>query len=109
MFKCCLSIKIIYYLEFHLGKSCKKNCKNYRKNDVRITYRGNNSKKRKFKQAARVTSHYKEQLINEKNERKTTSNLWDIALNDKTYFSLKWVWKLICHFKKLVIYSLNVV
>ena len=43
--------------------------------DVTIIYRENNSKKRKFKEAARITSHNKEQLINKKDERKTISNL----------------------------------
>ena len=53
-------------------------------NDVKIIYRENNWKKRKFKQTARITSHNKEQLMNKKDERKTISNLWNIVLNDKT-------------------------
>ena len=52
--------------------------------DIRIIYRENNWKKRKFKEAARITSHNKEQLMNKKHERKTISNLWNIVLNDKT-------------------------
>ena len=52
--------------------------------DVRIIYRENNWKKGKFKEAARITSHNKEQLMNKKDERKTISNLWNIVLNDKT-------------------------
>ena len=43
--------------------------------DVRVIYIENNWKKRKFKEAARVTSHNKEQLMNKKEERKTISNL----------------------------------
>ena len=43
--------------------------------DVRIIYRENNWKKRKIKEAARITWHNKEQLINKKDERKTISNL----------------------------------
>ena len=53
-------------------------------NDVRITYRENNWKKRKFKEAARVTVQNKEQLMNKKDERKTISNSWRIILNSKT-------------------------
>ena len=53
-------------------------------NDVRIIYRENNWKKRKFKEAARITSHNKEQLMNKKDERKTISNLWNIVLYDET-------------------------
>ena len=53
-------------------------------NDVRIIYRENNWKKRKFKEAARIISHNKEQLMNKKDERKTISNLWNIVLNNKT-------------------------
>ena len=49
--------------------------------DVRIIYRENNSKKRKFKEEARITSHNK---MNKKNKWKTISNLWNIILNDKT-------------------------
>ena len=51
---------------------------------VRIIYRENNQKKRKFKVAAKKTSHNKEQLINKKDERKTISNLWNTILNHKT-------------------------
>ena len=58
-------------------------------NDVRITYRENNWKKRKFKEAARVTVHNKEQPMNKKDERKTISNSWRIILNSKTYLNLK--------------------
>ena len=36
--------------------------------DVRIIYRESYCKKRKFKEAARIASHYKGQLINEKLE-----------------------------------------
>ena len=53
-------------------------------NDVRIAYRENNQKKRKFKEAAKITSHNKEQLMNRKNERKAIFNLWNIVLNIKT-------------------------
>ena len=53
-------------------------------NDVRIIYRENNWKKGKFNEAARITSHNKEQLMNKKDERKTISNFWNIVLNDKT-------------------------
>ena len=35
-----------------------------------VIYRENNWKKRKFKEAARITSHNKEQLMNKKDERK---------------------------------------
>ena len=52
--------------------------------NVRITYSENNWKKRKLKEAARITSHNKEQLIDKKDERKAISNLWKIILNDKT-------------------------
>ena len=52
--------------------------------DVRIIYRENNWKKGKFKEAPRITSQNKEQLMNKKGERKTSSNLWNIILNDKT-------------------------
>ena len=52
--------------------------------DVRIIYRENNWKKRKFKEAARITSYNKEQLMNKKYERKTVSNLWNMVLSDKT-------------------------
>ena len=52
--------------------------------DVRIIYRDNNWKKRKFKEAARITSHNEEQLMNKKDERKTNSNSWKIVLNSKT-------------------------
>ena len=52
--------------------------------DVRIIYRENNWKRGKFKGAARITSQNKEQLMNKKGERKTSSNLWNIILNDKT-------------------------
>ena len=43
--------------------------------DATIIYRENNWKKRKFKEAARITSHNKEQLMNKKDERKAISNL----------------------------------
>ena len=52
--------------------------------DVRIIYRKNNMKKRKFEEAARITSHNKEQLMNKKDERKSISNLCNIVLNEKT-------------------------
>ena len=39
--------------------------------DVRIIYRENNWKKRKFRKTARITSHNEEQLMNKKDERKT--------------------------------------
>ena len=52
--------------------------------DVRIIYRENNWKKGKFKEAARITSQNKKQLMNKKGERKTSFNLWNIILNDKT-------------------------
>ena len=51
--------------------------------DVRIIYRENNWKKRKFKEVARTTSHNKEQLMIKKVERKTISNLWNTVLNNK--------------------------
>ena len=41
--------------------------------DVRIIYRESNCKKRKFKEAARIASHYKGQLINEKLEERKFS------------------------------------
>ena len=50
--------------------------------NVKIIYRENNWKKRKFKEAARITSHNREQLMNKKDERKTISNLWNIILNN---------------------------
>ena len=53
-------------------------------NDVTIIYRENNWKKRKLKEAVRITSHNKEKLMNKKDERKTISNLWNIVLSDKT-------------------------
>ena len=46
--------------------------------DVRIIYRENNWKKRKSEEAARITSHNKEQLMNKKDERKSISNLCNI-------------------------------
>ena len=54
--------------------------------DVRVVYREYNWKKRKFKEAARITSHNNEQSMNKKDERKTISNLWNIELflKDKT-------------------------
>ena len=52
--------------------------------DVRIIYRECNSENRKFKEAARTTSHNKEQLMNKKDERKTICILLNIVLNDKT-------------------------
>ena len=52
--------------------------------DVRIIYRENNWKKRKFKEAARIPSNNKEQLMNKKDEGKTISNSWNITLNDVT-------------------------
>ena len=52
--------------------------------DVRIIYRENNWKKEKFKEAARITSQNKKQLMNKKGERKSSFNLWNIILNDKT-------------------------
>ena len=52
--------------------------------NVRIIHRENNWKKTKFKEAARIKSNNKEQLMNKKNGRKTISNLWNITLNDKT-------------------------
>ena len=53
-------------------------------NDVRIIYRENKWKKRRLKEAAKITSHNKEQFMNKKDERKTISNLWNTVLNDKT-------------------------
>ena len=44
----------------------KTTCHSPAWNDVRIIYRENNWKKKKFKEAARITSHNKEQLMNEK-------------------------------------------
>ena len=38
--------------------------------DVRIVYRENNWKKRKFKEAPRITSHIKEQMMNKKMKEK---------------------------------------
>ena len=52
--------------------------------EVKISYRENNWKKRELKEAARITSHNKEQLMNKKDERKTISNSWNILLNEKT-------------------------
>ena len=52
--------------------------------DVRILYRENNWKKRKFKESARITSHNKEQLMNKKDEKKTINNLWNRVLKDQT-------------------------
>ena len=52
--------------------------------DVKIIYRENNWKKRKFKEAARIISHNKEQMMNKKDEIKKISNLWNVVLNDKT-------------------------
>ena len=52
--------------------------------DARIIYREINWKKRNVKEATRLTSHNKKQLMNKKDERKTISNLWNIVLNDKT-------------------------
>ena len=52
--------------------------------DVRIIYRENKWKKREFKEAVRIILHNKEQLMNKKDERKTTSNLWNTVLNDKS-------------------------
>ena len=52
--------------------------------DVISVYSENNWKMRKFQEAAKITSHNKEQLMNKKDKRKTISNLWKIALNDKT-------------------------
>ena len=40
---------------------------------MRIIYRENNWKNRKFKEAARVTLHNKEQLMNKKDERNAIS------------------------------------
>ena len=48
--------------------------------DVRIIYKGNNWKKRKFQKAARITSYNKEKFMNKKDERRTISNLWHIIL-----------------------------
>ena len=63
-----------------------------------------NLKKRKFEEAARITSHNKEQLVNKKDERKTISNLWKIVSNNKTSWNLNVMRELNYHFKKLVIY-----
>ena len=52
--------------------------------DVRIIYRENKWKKREFKEAVRIILYNKEQLMNKKDERKTTSNLWNTVLNDKS-------------------------
>ena len=42
---------------------------------IKIIIYENNSKKNKFKEAARITFHKKDQLMNKKEERKTISNL----------------------------------
>ena len=42
--------------------------------DVMIIYRESHWKKRKFKEAPRITSHNKEEWMNKKDERKTISN-----------------------------------
>ena len=52
-------------------------------NDVKIIYRENKFKKRKFKEAARIILHNKEQLLKEKDEKKAIFNLWNILLNSK--------------------------
>ena len=41
-------------------------------------------KKRKFKEAAKITSHNKEHLMYKNDERNTALSLWNINLNDKT-------------------------
>ena len=51
--------------------------------EVRIIYKENSHRKRKFKEATKRTPYNKEQLIN-KNERNSISNLWKLILNDKT-------------------------
>ena len=43
-------------------------------NDVKIIYRENKFKKRKFKEAARIILHNKEQLLNEKDEKNAIFN-----------------------------------
>ena len=43
-------------------------------NDEKIIYRENKFKKRKFKEAARIILHNKEQLLNEKDEKKAIFN-----------------------------------
>ena len=75
--------------------------------EVEITYDKKNLKKRKFKEAARITSHNKEQLMNKKDERKTISNLWKIVSNNKTSWNLNVMRELNYHFKKLVIYIMK--
>ena len=51
--------------------------------DVKIIYGENKFKNRKFKEAARIILHNKEQLLNEKDEKKAIFNLWNILLNSK--------------------------
>ena len=51
---------------------------------IRIIYRENNFKKRKFKEVARIKLHDNKQLMNKKDKRQAIFNLWKIFLNDKT-------------------------
>ena len=57
--------------------------------DVRILYWENNWKKRKFKEATRITWQNKEQLINKNDERILICNSWNIILKDKTSLNLQ--------------------
>ena len=45
---------------------------------IRIIYRENDFKKRKFKEVAMIKSHDKKQLMNKKDKRQTIFNLWKI-------------------------------
>ena len=67
-----------------LSQKMKITCHSPAWDDARIIYREINWKKRNVKEAARLTSHNKKQLMNKKDERKTIFNLWNIVLNDKT-------------------------
>ena len=51
---------------------------------IRIIYRENNFKKRKFKEVARIKLRDNKQLMNKKDKRQAIFNLWKIFLNDKT-------------------------
>ena len=50
--------------------------------EIQMIYYEINWKKRKFKKASRIPFHKKNLLKNEKEERKTISNIWNIKLND---------------------------
>ena len=45
---------------------------------IRIIYRENDFKKRKFKEVVMIKSHDKKQLMNKKDKRQTIFNLWKI-------------------------------